>query len=120
MSTGTASQIVGSINIATLSVLVMGTITFFLRAFPVLVPRKILESCYLKSLNIAFPISVMTLLVLASVGLKLEAPDPIDLSAKVLSLFIVFLSYHYFKNVFLSIMLGVAALNGFLYLFAML
>jgi len=120
MSTGTTAQIVGSIDIATLSVLAMGAITFLLRAFPVLVPRRILESRYLKSLNIAFPISVMTLLILASLGLKLETPDSVDLGAKILSLLIVFLSYHYFKNVFASIIIGVAALNGLLYLFTLL
>ncbi|MGL4667526.1 MAG: AzlD domain-containing protein, partial [Saezia sp.] len=93
-----SSAIAEHMDIAVLSVLAMGAITFFLRAFPVLVPRKLLESRYLKALNIAFPISVMTLLILASLGLKLEAPNLIDLSAKLLSLAIVFLSYHYFKN----------------------
>lgn len=114
------SQIVGSMDIAVLSVLAMCIITFILRAFPVLVPRKVLESRYLKSLNIAFPISVMTLLILASMGINLNAPDWINLLAKAVALGLVFLSYHFIRNAFLSIIVGVASLNGLLYLFGAL
>ena len=110
-------HIANHMDIAILSVLAMAVITFILRAFPVLVPRKLLESPYLKSLNIAFPISVMTLLVLASLNIDFSSPDMLAISAKVLALALVFVSYHFFKNVFVSIIVGVAALNGFLYLF---
>lgn len=114
------NQIAGSMDIAVLSVLAMCIITFTLRAFPVLVPRKVLESRYLKSLNIAFPISVMTLLILASMGISLEAPNWISLTSKTLALGLVFLSYHFIRNAFLSIIVGVASLNGILYLFGAL
>lgn len=99
------------------SVLVMSAVTFFLRAFPTCVPRKLLDSPYLKTLNVAFPISVMTLLILSFLNFDYLNPDLMTLLSKILALALVLISYHYIKNIFVSIIIGVAALNGFLYLF---
>lgn len=107
----------GNMFFIILSVLVMSAVTFFLRAFPTCVPRKLLDSPYLKTLNVAFPISVMTLLILSFLNFDYLNPDLMTLLSKILALALVLISYHYIKNIFVSIIIGVAALNGFLYLF---
>lgn len=98
------------------SIVAMGVITFILRAFPLIVPRRILTSRYLKSLNVAFPISVMMLLILDSLGVELHAFVPVVITCKLMALVVVFFSYYFWRNVFVSIIIGVAALNLFLWL----
>lgn len=102
--------------LAIASIIVMTVITFTLRAFPLIVPKRILTSRYLKSLNVAFPISVMMLLVLDSLGVDIHAFVPADIICKLLALVVVFFSYYFWRNVFMSIIVGVAALNLFLWL----
>ena len=102
------------------SIVAMGVITFILRAFPLIVPKRILTSRYLKSLNVAFPISVMMLLVLDSLGINIHAFMPVEITCKLLALVVVFFSYYFWRNVFISIIIGVASLNLFLYLASLL
>ncbi|MBP6862973.1 MAG: AzlD domain-containing protein [Neisseriaceae bacterium] len=96
----------------------MGVITFLLRAFPTLVPKAWLRSRLLSALNFALPISVMVVLILASLSLSLKADTfawP-RLSAEVLALATVLLTYVFWRNVFISVIVGVASLNGFIWL----
>lgn len=98
------------------SVFIMGLITFLLRAFPTFVPRRMLDSHLLRALNYALPLSVMAVLIIHSMGIDFAHPDLLSVFAKLLALLMVLLSYIFWRNVFLSVIVGVAALNGFLYL----
>lgn len=98
------------------SLFMMGLITFLLRAFPTFVPKRFLGSHLLRALNYALPLSVMATLIVNSMGIDFADPDIISILAKLLALLMVLLSYIFWRNVFLSVIVGVAALNGFLYL----
>lgn len=107
-------------TLAIASIIAMGVITFILRAFPLIVPKRVLESRYLKSLNIAFPISVMMLLILDSLNINIHALVPSEIISKLLALLVVFFCYYFWRNVFASIIIGVAALNLFLWLYQLI
>lgn len=98
------------------STVCMGIITFFLRAFPTLVPKSWLRSRVLTALNFALPISVMVVLILASLSLQTAGFALPRLGAEVLALATVLLTYVFWRNVFVSVIIGVAALNGFIWL----
>lgn len=100
-----------------ISALLMSVITLFLRAFPALVPLKWLDSPILRALNFALPISVMMILILNS--LAIPESSMTDIFAKVGAMFLVLGSYLWWKNVFVSVIVGVASLNGILYLVAL-
>jgi len=93
--------------------------TFFLRAAPIVIPRKWLASPLLQALNRFLPLCVMVALVLTTFT-KFEAPILAPAIAQVLALIFVLISYIRFKNVLLSMLLGVGSLNGLLYLFGSL
>ncbi len=100
------------------SVLAMGLITFLLRAAPTMLPKIWLKSTLLNALNFALPLCVMTLLVLT--GLHWQTPLNAEnglLAAQVSALMLVLVSYRYWRNVFISMIVGVAALNLVLYWF---
>ena len=69
----------------------------------------------LHALNFALPLSVMTLLILASLSLNKAAAQPLYLAAEILALLCVWLSYRQWRNVLVSMIIGVAALNGWLW-----
>ncbi|MBP6346505.1 MAG: AzlD domain-containing protein [Neisseriaceae bacterium] len=94
----------------------MGVITFLLRAFPTLVPKPWLDSRVLRALNFALPISVMVVLILASLSLSEAKFSLPRLSAEVLALGAVLLTYVFWRNVFVSVIVGVASLNGLIWL----
>lgn len=99
-----------------LAVLSMGAVTFLLRAAPVLLPRVWLKSVLLHALNFALPLSVMVLLILASLSLDQAISQPRQLLAEILALVCVWFSYRRWRNVLVSMITGVAALNGWLWL----
>ena len=98
-----------------LAVLAMGAVTFLLRAAPVLLPKAWLKSALLHALNFALPLSVMTLLILASLSLNKATAQPLYLAAEILALLCVWLSYRQWRNVLVSMIIGGAALNGWLW-----
>lgn len=100
-----------------LAVLAMGAVTFAIRAAPLFLPKIWLQSALLKALNFALPLCVMTLLILASLQLKQALVQPLYLLAEVLALLLVLASYMRWRNVLVSMVVGVAALNGWLWLF---
>lgn len=109
-----------SSNSSFLIVLISTAITtFFLRAAPIVIPRKWLASPLLQALNHFLPLCVMVALVLTTFT-KFKAPILAPVSAQILALILVLLSYIRFKNVLLSMLLGVGGLNGLLYLFGSL
>ncbi len=99
-----------------IAIMLMGLITFLLRAFPTFVPKRILDSYLLRYLNYALPLSVMAILIIHSMEIDFAAIDSPLLLAKIGALALVLFSYIRWRNVFLSVIIGVAALNGLLYL----
>ena len=102
-----------------LAVLLMGALTFALRAAPLLLPKRWLQSQLLADLNAALPLCVLILLILA--GLHIPAA-PVEgnwgyLAAELLALLVVLLLYIRWRNVLLCMAAGVAALNVLLALF---
>ncbi|WP_051396272.1 AzlD domain-containing protein [Ignatzschineria larvae DSM 13226] len=99
-----------------IAILLMGLITFLLRAFPTFVPKKVLDSYLLRYLNYALPLSVMAILIIHSMEIDFAAINGALLLAKVGALAFVLGSYIRWRNVFLSVIIGVVALNGLIYL----
>lgn len=99
------------------AIFAMGAVTFFLRAVPAIVPVRYLTSVWLRALNYALPLCVMTLLVLSSLSIDFEKFNHTRLLCEIIALVLVVISYAYKRNVLISMVLGVAALNGALWLF---
>lgn len=101
-----------------MAVLAMGAVTFAIRAAPAVMPKRWLKSNLLMALNFALPLCVMTLLVLSSLHVDAPSRSSYYLLAEILALSLVWLSYRLWRNVLVSMMVGVAALNGWLWLLA--
>ena len=99
----------------------MALVTFLTRLTPIILPKRLLDAPLLLAVNKALPLSVMTLLILTS--LHWQHPEPISMSlslspllvAEILALLVVLLSYHWKKQLLLSMLVGIASLNGFLW-----
>lgn len=103
----------------------MALVTFLTRLTPIILPKRLLDAPLLLAVNKALPLSVMTLLILTS--LHWQQPKPISnamsmslglsplLVAEILALIVVLLSYHWKKQLLLSMLVGIASLNGFLW-----
>lgn len=103
----------------------MALVTFLTRITPIILPKRLLDAPLLLAVNKALPLSVMTLLILTS--LHWQQPKPIPnamnmslglsplLVAEILALLVVLLSYHWKKQLLLSMLVGIASLNGFLW-----
>lgn len=97
-------------------IILMGGITLILRAFPTLVPQRLLRQRWLLALNFALPMAVMTILIMASLNLFTEQFTMIRLSAEIIALVFVLLSYIRWHNVFISLAVGIGSLNAILLL----
>ncbi len=103
----------------------MALVTLLTRLTPIILPKRLLDAPLLLAVNKALPLSVMTLLILTS--LHWQQPKPIPnamnmslglsplLVAEILALIVVLLSYHWKKQLLLSMLVGIASLNGFLW-----
>lgn len=102
----------------------MALVTLLTRLTPIILPKRLLDAPLLLAVNKALPLSVMTLLILTS--LHWQQPKPMSMSmslglspllvAEILALIVVLLSYHWKKQLLLSMLVGIACLNGFLWL----
>lgn len=100
----------------------MALVTLLTRITPIILPKRLLDAPLLLAVNKALPLSVMTLLILTS--LHWQQPKSISISlglspllvAEILALIVVLLSYHWKKQLLLSMLVGIASLNGFLWL----
>lgn len=99
-----------------IGIFVMGGLTLILRAFPLLVPQKLLRQRWLLALNYALPMAVMTILIMSSISLFSGAFTLTRLSAEIIALIFVLLSYIRWGNVFISLAVGIGLLNAILYL----
>ncbi len=99
------------------TIVVMGLITLFLRAFPTIVPKRLLKSPWLIALNFALPMAVMTILILGSLNLfNVGDVSWIKVISELLAIILVLISYILWKNVLISLVVGISSLNGFIYL----
>jgi branched-subunit amino acid transport protein AzlD len=103
----------------------MALVTFLTRLTPIILPKRLLDAPLLLAVNKALPLSVMTLLILTSLHWQHPEPMPNAMSmslslspllvAEILALLVVLLSYHWKKQLLLSMLVGIASLNGFLW-----
>lgn len=87
------------------------------RFLPLFLPQKFLTHPILQKLNQILPLVIMVLLVLTSLSFPHTGGSYLKLSAQVIALVIVILSYRWLKNVLISIALGILSLNSILFLF---
>lgn len=102
----------------------MAAVTFVTRALPVLIPKKLLDTPWLHRLNESLPLSVMVLLILTSLSyqgisrnIALSSPELHLLMAQIGALLLVLFIYHVSRQLLVSMVVGIAAINGFLWLF---
>lgn len=103
----------------------MALVTLLTRLTPIILPKRLLDAPLLLAVNKALPLSVMTLLILTSLHWQQPKPIPNAMSmslglspllvAEILALIVVLLSYHWKKQLLLSMLVGIASLNGFLW-----
>lgn len=104
----------------------MALVTLLTRLTPIILPKRLLDAPLLLAVNKALPLSVMTLLILTSLHWQ-QQPKPMSMSmsmslglspllvAEILALIVVLVSYHWKKQLLLSMLVGIASLNGFLW-----
>ena len=108
--------------------LAMAAVTFITRALPALIPKKLLDTPWLHRLNESLPLSVMVLLIFTSLsyqglsgntGLQasLNSAEVHLLMAQIGALLLVLIIYHLSRQLLVSMIVGIAAINGFLWLF---
>ena len=103
------------------AILAMAGVTLFTRMMPIILPKHLLDSPLLLAVNRGLPLAVMTLLILTS--LQWQNTDNHDalsplLVSQLLALLVVLLSYHYWKQLLVSMLVGLASLNAFLWVFS--
>ena len=102
----------------------MAAVTFITRALPALIPRKLLDTPWLHRLNESLPLSVMVLLILTSLSYQnLSATTGLNnaelhlLMAQIGALILVLFVYHISRQLLVSMVVGIAAINGLLWVF---
>ena len=102
----------------------MAAVTFVTRALPALIPKKILDTPWLHRLNESLPLSVMVLLILTSLSYQSMPANTVLSSAKlhllmaqIGALFLVLFVYHLSRQLLVSMIVGIAAINGLFWLF---
>lgn len=105
--------------------LAMAAVTFITRALPALIPRKLLDTPWLHRLNESLPLSVMVLLILTSLSYQdlsttvtLNDTELHLLMAQVGALILVLFIYHISRQLLVSMVVGIAAINGLFWLFS--
>lgn len=107
-----------------LATLAMAAVTFITRAIPALIPQKMLDKPWLHRLNESLPLSVLVLLILTSLTYQeLSLTTALSdtalhlLLAQIGALALVLLVYHISRQLLISMVVGIAAINGLLWLF---
>ena len=103
----------------------MAAVTFITRAIPALIPQKLLDKPWLHRLNESLPLSVMVLLILTSLAYQdlsvthnLASPEVQLLLAQLGALALVLITYHFSKQLLVSMVVGIAAINILLWAFS--
>ncbi|MEG9302869.1 AzlD domain-containing protein [Psychrobacter celer] len=107
-----------------LATFAMAAVTFVTRALPALIPKKLLDTPWLHRLNESLPLSVMVLLILTSLSYQnlsvttgMHSAELHLLIAQIGALLLVLLIYHISRQLLVSMVVGIAAINGLLWLF---
>lgn len=102
----------------------MAAVTFITRALPALIPKRLLDTPWLHRLNESLPLSVMVLLILTSLAYQglsentgINSAEVHLLMAQIGALLSVLVVYHLSRQLLVSMIVGIAAINGFLWLF---
>lgn len=102
----------------------MAAVTFVTRAIPALIPQKLLDKPWLHRLNESLPLSVLILLILTSLAYQnlslttgLNSAELHLLLAQIGALLLVLFIYHISRQLLVSMVVGIAAINGLLWLF---
>ncbi|WP_199507985.1 MULTISPECIES: AzlD domain-containing protein [unclassified Psychrobacter] len=104
--------------------LAMAAVTFVTRASPALLPKSLLDKPWLHRLNESLPLSVLVLLILGSLAIptlsdvRASAEDTQLLLSQIGALAVVLAIYHVSRQLLVSMVAGIAAINGFIWLFA--
>lgn len=85
------------------------------RFLPEFLPKRVLSSPILQKLNEMLPLVIMLLLLFTSLKFPKSAEGLNMLLAQLLALVCVVGSYMLLKNTFLSVVLGIASINLFLF-----
>ena len=103
------------------AILAMAGVTLFTSMMPIILPKHLLDSPLLLAVNRGLPLAVMTLLILTSLQWQ-NTDNHVALSpllvSQLLALLVVLLSYHYWKQLLVSMLVGLASLNAFLWVFS--
>lgn len=102
--------------------LAMAAVTFITRAIPALIPQKLLDKPWLHRLNESLPLSVLVLLILTSLAYQ-ELSFTTGLTdaalhlllAQIGALLLVLFVYHISRQLLVSMIVGIAAINGLLW-----
>lgn len=107
-----------------LATFAMAAVTFVTRALPALIPKKLLDTSWLHRLNESLPLSVLVLLILTSLSYQnlsvttgMHSAELHLLMAQIGALLLVLLVYHISRQLLVSMVVGIAAINGLLWLF---
>lgn len=107
-----------------LATLAMAAVTFITRAIPALIPQKMLDKPWLHRLNESLPLSVLVLLILTSLAYQeLSLTTSLNdaalhlLLAQIGALALVLLVYHVSRQLLISMIVGIATINGLLWVF---
>lgn len=107
-----------------LATFAMAAVTFVTRALPAVIPKKLLDTPWLHRLNESLPLSVMVLLILTSLSYQnlsvttgMHSAELHLLMAQIGALLLVLLIYHISRQLLVSMVVGIAAINGLLWLF---
>ncbi|MBO1517545.1 AzlD domain-containing protein [Psychrobacter celer] len=107
-----------------LATFAMAAVTFVTRALPALIPKKLLDTPWLHRLNESLPLSVMVLLILTSLSYQnlsvttgMHSAELHLLMAQIGALLLVLLVYHISRQLLVSMVVGIATINGLLWLF---
>lgn len=108
------------------AIIAMAAVTFITRALPALMPRRYLDQPWLHRLNERLPLAVLTLLIITSLAYSglmdshsMTIHDPSQLQlllSQIGALATVLLIYHFSRQLLLSMVVGIAALNALLWL----
>ena len=111
-------------NYLIMATLAMAGVTFITRAIPALIPQRLLDRPWLHRLNESLPLSVLVLLILTSLSYRqlgittqLNSPELHLLLAQLGALTLLLFVYHFSRQLLVSMIVCIAALNGLLWVF---
>lgn len=107
------------------AIIAMAIVTFITRALPALIPQRLLNSPWLHRLNERLPLAVLVLLILTSLSyqglftdftLTAQTGQVAMLMAQIGAIIVVLAIYHWSRQLLVSMIAGITALNAILWL----